>query len=400
MSTVIGRVMPLPKGEYDPSETYNILDIVSDAMGSWIGTKNNIVVAPGTDDSWMLIANHGSSVKTGTAISGTGMGLTGAQGILGDKYINTDNNRMYTCVQSGTASTALWNYVTTLGGISHWSDLEGKPFATLDEYDIDDNPTGSFTITNEELKLSTYAKDRLAKVDINENISSALQDKISEPLAEGTEGQALITDGNGGRSWGDVDSLVKSVESTEFAVSGAGKLSLDTDVADAIADIPNKADRDQITSASDVWVTPHIGGYKVGDIVIHDNTIYECITAQAQGSEVSPTAASGSTYWTASSVLSALKSSLANSIIIGTPQYCATTTVQPNAYGTYPLNVISKDGYTCIGYILNHHQNGDWILSGGFNSTETYYTIVALNRATAARDMGGIYGIPIYVKND
>lgn len=167
------------------------------------------------------------------------------------------------------------------------------------------------SVANKADKATTLAGYGIANAYTKSEANTLLGTKITEPDADGTAGQALITDGNGGRSWGDVDSLVKSVESTEFAVSGAGKLSLNTDVADAIDDIANKADRDQITSASDVWVTPHTGGYKVGDIVIHNNTIYECITAQAQGSEVSPTAASGSTYWTASSVLSALKSSLA-----------------------------------------------------------------------------------------
>jgi hypothetical protein len=47
-----------------------------------------------------------------------------------------------------------------------------------------------------------------------EQMDAALDGKVNEPSTEGTSGQVLVTDGNGGRSWGDV------VNSVYFNVSG------------------------------------------------------------------------------------------------------------------------------------------------------------------------------------
>ena len=77
--TKIGKVAPVPKGEYSETNQYNKLDIVSMDGGSWISKKPVRGVKPGTDaDSWMQIAQKGDSGPKGET------GATGPQGPKGD----------------------------------------------------------------------------------------------------------------------------------------------------------------------------------------------------------------------------------------------------------------------------------------------------------------------------
>ena len=89
--TKIGKVAPVPKGEYSETTQYNKLDIVSMDGGSWISKKPVRGVKPGTDpDSWMQIAQKGDSGPKGeTGATGPqgpkgGTGETGPQGPKGD----------------------------------------------------------------------------------------------------------------------------------------------------------------------------------------------------------------------------------------------------------------------------------------------------------------------------
>ena len=77
--TKIGKVAPVPKGEYSETTQYNKLDIVSMDGGSWISKKPVRGVKPGTDpDSWMQIAQKGDTGPKGDT------GDTGPQGPKGD----------------------------------------------------------------------------------------------------------------------------------------------------------------------------------------------------------------------------------------------------------------------------------------------------------------------------
>lgn len=58
-------------------------------------------------------------------------------------------------------------------------------------------------------------------------VDTALNSKINEPSADGSDGQALLTDGNGNRYWGSVGAdYIKSVETSQLNVNSSGKLSL------------------------------------------------------------------------------------------------------------------------------------------------------------------------------
>lgn len=52
----------------------------------------------------------------GTAITGTGSGITGAAGKQDDFYINTNTGYIYQCTKTGDATTAEWMYVMALAG--------------------------------------------------------------------------------------------------------------------------------------------------------------------------------------------------------------------------------------------------------------------------------------------
>lgn len=66
--------------------------------------------APGTNGT------DGSKWYKGTALTGTGTGITGFPGNINDFYLNSTDGYVYTCTASGDATTATWDYVMTLTG--------------------------------------------------------------------------------------------------------------------------------------------------------------------------------------------------------------------------------------------------------------------------------------------
>ena len=58
----------------------------------------------------------GSQWYKGTALTSTGSGLTGFPGKLHDFYINTDTGYVYTCTNTGDATTARWDWIMVLSG--------------------------------------------------------------------------------------------------------------------------------------------------------------------------------------------------------------------------------------------------------------------------------------------
>lgn len=66
--------------------------------------------APGTNGA------DGSKWYKGTALTGTGTGITGFPGNINDFYLNSTDGYVYTCMASGDATTATWDYVMTLTG--------------------------------------------------------------------------------------------------------------------------------------------------------------------------------------------------------------------------------------------------------------------------------------------
>ena len=77
------------------------------------GTTSTFDVTNGKDGTDGL---DGSTWYKGTALTGTGTGITGFAGKVNDFYLNATTGMVYVCTQTGTALTALWDYVLTLSG--------------------------------------------------------------------------------------------------------------------------------------------------------------------------------------------------------------------------------------------------------------------------------------------
>lgn len=83
-----------------------------------VATHQSIIVITdknGTTSATVEDGVVGSSWYAGTDIAGTVTSITGYAGNEGDYYLNTANGNVYRCVATGDISTALWDYVLTMG---------------------------------------------------------------------------------------------------------------------------------------------------------------------------------------------------------------------------------------------------------------------------------------------
>lgn len=75
-NAVVGRVLIIPKGNYNPGETYQMLDLVNYGSGSWICKKTSTGNAPGAESEyWQLSASNGDGyayVRYSANADGTG----------------------------------------------------------------------------------------------------------------------------------------------------------------------------------------------------------------------------------------------------------------------------------------------------------------------------------------
>ena len=77
------------------------------------GSTETFNVTNGTDGT------NGSTWYKGTAVTGTGTGITGFPGVLNDFYLNSSTGMVYVCTKTGGAivpDAAEWDYVMTLSG--------------------------------------------------------------------------------------------------------------------------------------------------------------------------------------------------------------------------------------------------------------------------------------------
>lgn len=77
------------------------------------GSPDTFTVTNGADGA---NGADGSVWYKGTAITGTGSGITGFPGNKDDFYLNSSDGYVYCCTATGTAVTATWDYVMTLTG--------------------------------------------------------------------------------------------------------------------------------------------------------------------------------------------------------------------------------------------------------------------------------------------
>lgn len=193
------------------------------------GTTDTFEVHNGADGT---DGTNGSKWYKGTALTGTGTGITGFPGNKDDFYLNSTDGYVYQCVQSGGASNpgaALWDYVMTLSGGG-----------------------GGSSVTVVDNLNSTSQTDALSA-----NQGRNLNEKKIEKPASASAGQILGFDGT---NWGAVD-----------APSGGGMqpyLYIDSEAGATVT--VNQPDGTTITptaAGSGHWECELTGGY--GTYVIH-----------------------------------------------------------------------------------------------------------------------------------
>ena len=124
MSVVAGRVMPLPRGEWDSTTEYNILDIVSRNDSAYMATGTSTGIDPaGSSGSsyWMRIVPDMSDKadKVESATEGNFAGLD-ANGNLTDSGLSSTD----------VAASTLKPYTISVP-INAWSLSSGKYYATV-----------------------------------------------------------------------------------------------------------------------------------------------------------------------------------------------------------------------------------------------------------------------------
>lgn len=78
MTKIIGKIGLTPKGDYDKTKSYEILDLVQYEGSSYVSLINNNLTDVASD-SWQLIAQKGNKGEQGI------QGIQGTQGAQGDK---------------------------------------------------------------------------------------------------------------------------------------------------------------------------------------------------------------------------------------------------------------------------------------------------------------------------
>lgn len=193
------------------------------------GTTDTFEVHNGADGTDGM---NGSKWYKGTALTGTGTGITGFPGNKDDFYLNSTDGYVYQCVQSGGASNpgaALWDYVMTLSGGG-----------------------GGSSVTVVDNLNSTSPTDALSA-----NQGRNLNEKKIEKPASASAGQILGFDGT---NWGAVN-----------APSGGGMLPylyIDSEAGSTVT--VTQPDGTTITptaAGSGHWECELTGGY--GTYVIH-----------------------------------------------------------------------------------------------------------------------------------
>ena len=180
----IGRILIIPKGNYDPATPYNSLDLVRYDFKSWLCKTDGIIgITPTEGTDWTLMTEDGTDGTDGRGIVNIQRTGTDPSNPLKDIYTIT-----YT---DGTTSTFT---VTNGSGGGTTADTMLKSVYDKDDDGIVDKADAANTATN--ATDATNAKN-LKKSDgttisadsINTKLSN-VDNKIDKP-ASATEGQVL-----------------------------------------------------------------------------------------------------------------------------------------------------------------------------------------------------------------
>ena len=219
----IGRILIIPKGNYDPATPYNSLDLVRYDSKSWLCKTDGIIgITPTEGTDWTLMTEDGTDGTDGRGIVNIQRTGTDPSNPLKDIYTIT-----YT---DGTTST--FTVTNGSGGGTTADTMLKSVYDTdgdgiVDKADVANTATNATDATNaKNLKKSdgtTIDADtitaKLSKVDTQDNLSVELAKKIDKP-ASATNGQVLTYNGTS-NEWEAQDSkggAGKQVKSCEYAI--------------------------------------------------------------------------------------------------------------------------------------------------------------------------------------
>lgn len=247
-TTIVGKIVLMPKGNYNASTTYQPLDWVRYDGASWVCKYPNTVgITPVEGDNWSCIAQNGrdgidgqdgadgvdgqdgadgtdgkdgSIWLAGNDLSGTGTGITGVAGNENDLYLNTITNNVYQCVSSGTSSTATWNYLCNIKGASG----SGSGDMESDTYAPTAKSQGLSNVVDSALSLNglTASVTELNYMDgVTSNVQTQLNGKVSTEIGKGLSSNDYTTAEKNKLSGIDAGAEVNVIDevSSEFSVT-------------------------------------------------------------------------------------------------------------------------------------------------------------------------------------
>lgn len=205
------------------TELYNTIDAMvptANVQKDYDTHKSIITITDrnGTTTAEVIDGMIGNSWYVGTALAGTGTGVTGAPGIVGDFYVNSSTFNVYNCVVEGDISTAEWDYLVTMnsgGGTTYDAGLGID--ITNDIISVDMAPT----ITSGETKpvsggtINTKLGDYYTKSEIDADFYD--KDDVDEKLE-------VVVKYAGKKSFSELTSslLAETYENNFFMLSNSG----------------------------------------------------------------------------------------------------------------------------------------------------------------------------------
>lgn len=185
----IGRILIIPKGNYDPSTPYNSLDLVRYDYKSWLCKTDGIIgITPTEGTDWTLMTEDGTDGTDGRGIVNIQRTGTDPSNPLKDIYTIT-----YT---DGTTSTFT---VTNGSGGGTTADTMLKSVYDKDDDGIVDKADAANTATN--ATDATNAKN-LKKSDGKTVDADTITTKLSQlNNTTADKDKVLTANGNGTSSW-------------------------------------------------------------------------------------------------------------------------------------------------------------------------------------------------------
>ena len=278
----IGRILIIPKGNYDPATPYNSLDLVRYDSKSWLCKTDGIIgITPTEGTDWTLMTEDGTDGTDGRGIVNIQRTGTDPSNPLKDIYTitYTDGTTSTFTVTNGsgggtTADTMLKSVYDTDGdGIVDKADVANTATNATDATNAKNLKKSDGTIVDADT-ITT----KLSKVDTTDNLSVELEKKIDKP-ASATEGQILTyrnnewvaDDSQGGGQFviiakgedyeGQTVTATKGTKSKSAVItSGVARISVDEGGVWTLT-----------ISSGETWNTPNMAYYGEYEVVLVPN---------------------------------------------------------------------------------------------------------------------------------